>query len=245
MTSLLCTIKLQKSIKDLIKNRASFCFLEKKMPIASLATTWDRGDVVSKDLQVIAIGKSGYGKSTTLNALIGEPAFETNDTQGCTRTMQSAEYSFPTCDENFNFSLADLPGIGENPELDKGYIDLYRVAINKSHVVIYFLKADQRDYSIDEWAFSRLFQASEDKRKVILVLNAIDKVEPLSRRRPFVLSAEQQLNIDIKISNICKAFGVAQINTVSISALENINTDVLVNRIRDLLVPYMQSYRSS
>ncbi|MGF1733599.1 GTPase family protein [Photobacterium kasasachensis] len=240
MVSLQCEVKLQKDVIDLIYSRKSFYFLHNKIPDLSRASTWSRGDLVSNDIQVVVVGKSGYGKSTILNTVVREKIFETDDVTGCTRVMQSAEYQFEINDEYCNFSMADLPGIGENPTLDKQYINLYRNAINKSHVTLYILRADQRDYSVDLWAFSELFKTFSEKSKVIVVLNAVDKVEPLNRQLPFVLSREQYHNLENKVEKICSEFSISKKQVVAISAIEDYNVDELINLVGKKLNPYLQ-----
>ncbi|OLF75191.1 hypothetical protein AWH60_11255 [Pseudoalteromonas haloplanktis] len=240
MVSLKCEIKIQTDVIDLIQRRESFSFLHNKVPDLSLASKWTRGDTISNDIQVIVIGKSGYGKSTTLNSLVRQDVFETNDVEGCTRVMQSAEFQFETKGEYCNFSLADLPGIGENPELDKQYITLYRRAINKAHLTVYLLRADQRDYSIDQWAFSELFKTFAEKNNVIVVINAVDKIEPLNRMFPFVLSSAQSINLKDKIETICSLFDITEQQVLPLSAVENYKVDELVSKIGEKLESYLQ-----
>jgi predicted GTPase len=136
--------------------------------------------------------------------------------------------------------LADLPGIGENPQLDAEYIELYRAALEKAHAVIYFMRADQRDYSIDEWVFGELFQQRAARAKVIVALNAIDKVEPLNRRQPVEISADQWNNVGLRIAGISKKLKLATTAIVPISATAQINTHRLVARLSELLLPHMQ-----
>lgn len=237
--TLRCTVKIERDVVALVQARNAFGFLHNRQPLLSLASRWQRGDSLSHDIQVIAIGKSGYGKSTTLNQLVGEAVFETNAIAGCTREMQSAEYRFPTKEAQCHFSLADLPGIGEHPELDKQYIQLYRDAIAKAHSVIYFLRADQRDYVIDQWAFAQLFNTDAERRKVIIALNAVDKIEPLNRSQPFALTAEQIQSLRLKRHTICQQFAVCEDQIVTLSATEQHNLDGLVDRLADVLQPYL------
>ncbi|WP_299791669.1 GTPase domain-containing protein [uncultured Shewanella sp.] len=240
MTNLHCSVKIERDVPALVQRRNSFAFLHNRQPVLSLASSWRRGDNQSHDIQVIAIGKSGYGKSTTLNQLVGEDVFDTNDIEGCTRVMQSAEYRFQTHEALCHFSLADLPGIGETPNLDHEYINLYREAIKKAHSVIYFLRADQRDYTIDQWAFSQLFKTPDEKRKVILALNAVDKIEPLNRRVPFELSREQTHSLQLKLQRISTLFALSEDQLVTLSATEQFNMDSLVDKLAKHLQPYLK-----
>ncbi len=243
--SLECVVKLEEPIDALEKRRASFGFLKHMRPIRESAATWMRETEESNDLQVIAVGKSGYGKSTTLNTLIGKEVFQTDDNVGCTRRMQSAEFKFPITDGTSYFSLADLPGLGENPRRDAEYRDLYEMAFNKAHAIVYFLRADHRDYSVDLRLFDDMLRYADYKAKLIIALNAIDKTPPLSRSTPFVLSGMQQANIETKIAEVSKLFSLPTDHVVPLSGLEDYNTDLLVNKLYEKLYPYIESNDSS
>jgi small GTP-binding protein len=240
MSRLRCSVNVTRDVLALVHNRKAFAFLIDRQPLLSAASIWQRDDGDSHDVQVIAIGKTGYGKSTTLNQLVGEEVFETNDIHGCTRVMQSAEYRFQTAKGQYYFSLADLPGIGETPELDKQYIVLYRQAIQTAHVVIYLLRADQRDYSNDLWAFSELFRTSFERRKVILVINAVDKIEPLNRCLPFELSWEQMQSLELKLTQLSAKFNIPEDRIVAVSATEQFNLDKLTHKLAEHLLPFLQ-----
>lgn len=240
MSRLRCSVNVTRDVLELVHNRKAFAFLIDRQPLLSTASIWQRDNGNSHDVQVIAIGKTGYGKSTTLNQLVGEEVFETNDIHGCTRAMQSAEYRFQTAKGQCYFSLADLPGIGEKPELDKRYIALYRQAIQKAHLAIYFLRADQRDYSIDLLAFSELFKTASERRKVILVINAVDKIEPLNRCLSFELSWEQVQSLELKLTQVSAKFDVPEDRIVAVSAIEQFNLDKLIHKIAEHLLPFLQ-----
>jgi predicted GTPase len=241
VAALTSIIREQLSVEALIRRSGRFDFLAGQLPASETASCWKRDNVVTEDLQVIALGKSGYGKSTTLNQLVGRQVFETSDIEGCTRVMQSAEYRFAHAEAAHYFSLADLPGLGERPALDREYIALYQDALEMAHAVLYFLRADQRDYAIDEWAFSQLFADVHSRKKVIIVLNAIDKAEPLHRNFPFALSAEQSATIGSKVASIARQFKVTQASIIPISAQENIDLDRLIARLAKVLKPSMQA----
>lgn len=145
-----------------IRHEAPLAELSRRFPafaplhtaqIAHLAhRRWQRAEGTrhSHDLQVVFLGKSGYGKSSLVNALCGLPAMATSDVAACTRVIQSVEYAIHP--EHY-LSLADLPGLGESQQRDREYLRLYREIIRKADVVVYALRADCRDYSIDLRAF--------------------------------------------------------------------------------------------
>ena len=48
-------------------------------------------DVDGYAVQVMFIGKTGYGKSTTLNRIVGKDVFDTDDISSCTKELFSAD----------------------------------------------------------------------------------------------------------------------------------------------------------
>ena len=179
------------------------------------------------DLQVVFLGKSGYGKSSIINSLVDIAVMDTSPVSACTFRAECVEFEIR---DGHYLSFTDLPGIGENQEKDIEYLKLYERMIKKSDVVVYVIRADCRDYSIDEIAFSRLFCDFELRRKVIVVINCCDKIEPLSRKKPITISDQQLLAVKRKIGQIRPVFsGVRAI--VPCSADLSWNIDLLAKEI--------------
>ena len=179
-------------------------------------------------LQVIFIGKTGYGKSTTVNHILGQQIFESSDIESCTRECQSAMFQIHESTNLYYFSLADLPGIGESIALDKKYIELYSEFLKFSDTVVYLLRADQRDLAVDQETFSRLFATQKQRDKVIIALNSVDKIEPINRSKPFKPSQSQLENANKKIKSISDYFGISQNKVLYYSATEEYNLDSLM-----------------
>lgn len=196
---------------------------------------WQRnnGASHSHDLQVVFFGKSGYGKSSIINALTGQETMATSDVAACTREAQSAEYAIRP--GNY-LSLADLPGLGESQYRDQEYLELYRQILDKADVVVYMVRADCRDYAIDQSVFARLFSSSSQQRKVILVINGCDKIEPLQRHYSRVPSEEQLQNIEHKIADLRRIFpDLPRISIVPCTATTGWNLGELSHEIARLL----------
>lgn len=177
------------------------------------------------DLQVMFIGKTGYGKSSTINFIVGEDILRTSDIQACTKRLYSIEYRLPGNDEFF--SLNDLPGIGESTQSDQAYYEWYRDMLTRSCCVVYVLRADQRDFSIDEILFRAMFQTSAERKKVILAMNFADKVEPVNRKGG--ITQEQIRNLKLKANTLKKIFDIE--NIVYYSAGCGYHVDLLVEKI--------------
>lgn len=197
---------------------------------------WGYNDEKIHELQVMIIGKTGYGKSTTLNSIVGYNVFETNDVNVCTKDLYHAAYRISSKNKTF-LSLSDLPGIGESNYADNEYYKWYHDMLLKSHCVVYLLRADQRDLALDEALFKELFHSQQEKDKVILAINYADKIEPINRIGR--LSEKQIINLDKKVREISKLFNISEQNIIYYSASEHINMDDLVSRIADNLKRYI------
>lgn len=135
------------------------------------------GAPASVDITALFIGKSGYGKSSTINALTGLDCMRTSAVAGCTREPGSIELRVA---ENRYLSVIDLPGIGESTAFDAEYLPMYADFIKAADVVVWMLRADTRDYSIDERAIADCVDGAA-RAKLLIALNCCDKVEPISR----------------------------------------------------------------
>lgn len=81
---------------------------------------WGYVDKTTYSKQIMFIGKTGYGKSTTLNKLVGKDIFDTSDVSICTKDLYTSMYRI---DSNFPYFLmiSDLPGVGETNYADNHY----------------------------------------------------------------------------------------------------------------------------
>lgn len=193
---------------------------------------WGYVNKTTYELQVMFIGKTGYGKSTTLNKLVGFSVFETSDVSVCTKDLYNSMYRINSTIPSF-FVVSDLPGIGESNYADNHYYDWYREMLEYSQVVVYLLRADQRDFSIDEVLFNNMFKDNIEKSKVIIALNYADKVEPINRKGG--LSTEQLNSLERKINEVARIFNFPKNDILYYSATDGINFNSLITKIADKL----------
>lgn len=199
MTPLTITIAQDADIAALIAERPGLAPLQHLAIEPSMQRRWQRGDRIIHDVQISLMGKTGYGKSTFANAFCGQKLLDTSAVAACTRSAQS--YKFAITADTY-LSVVDLPGVGESTERDKEYLQLYRGMIEKTEVILYLLRADQRDFSIDEQVFKQLFKTPEVRRKTLIILNGCDKIEPLQRQQNPQPSPAQQSSIQAKIHSL-------------------------------------------
>lgn len=225
------TVQHSESFQYLTNRYPCFHYINNSYIAETPERRWGRGEgqPPSHDLQAIFIGKSGYGKSSLVNALIGKEVMQTSDIEACTRTGQCSDFLIRP--GNY-LSFTDVPGIGESEARDKEYMTMYELLIKKSDVVIYVLRADTRDYSIDIATFEKINSLRQAVRggKVILALNCCDKIEPLPPRHYRHLSNEQHQAILQKIKCVEQIFPGTR-TVVPCSAALSWNIDLLAQNI--------------
>ena len=158
---------------------------------------------LSHDFLIAFFGKSGYGKSSTVNNFFGHDIMETSDVDACTRRCNCLDYEIS--DGNY-ISLGDFPGIGESEYRNNEYLKMYSDFMDYVGVVVYVMRADSRDHTIDEKAYKAIFNSSKNQKKVIIAINQCDKVEPINRGKWDSPTSEQLKNIKSKIKFLQEKF---------------------------------------
>lgn len=180
---------------------------------------------------VIFIGKTGYGKSTTLNKICGKEIFPTSEIESCTKSLFSSDYELGTASRHY-LSLCDLPGIGESRQADTKYLEWYFEMLKESSCAVYLLRADQRDFSLDEQVINEMFKKDERlMNKLIVGLNFSDKIEPIPRNYSIAPTEQQMQNLQRKIDETKNVLGIPADRIVFYSAETGYNLKLLVEKI--------------
>jgi small GTP-binding protein len=184
--------------------------------------------------KVGVFGNSGVGKSSLCNALFGRDIAKIADVQACTREPQ--EIFIGSDDGKGGIILVDVPGIGEDPGHQKEYTALYKSLAPNLDLVLWTIKADDRNYASAIDAYTEVFR-DENAVPVIFVITQIEKTNPIrdwniDLRIPGKI---QQKNIAEKENDVSKRFDVSTRKIISVSAEESYNLKELVNLIVDIL----------
>ena len=137
---------------------------------------------VSTDVKVVVIGPPNSGKSTLINAIIGEKVSIVNENKGTTRDVVTASCLI----DGIRFVFSDTAGIRKTSDkIEEEGIKLSKKALKRADIVIYL--ADK------ESDFSKL--PIMKRKKNIFVLNKVD----LSRKKAppggFAISAKTKKNL--------------------------------------------------
>lgn len=158
-------------------------------------------DELAKPPKVAIIGKAGVGKSTTINSLFN---LEEKVSHSDTGTTQDNERVVRLPDGG-KLAIIDMPGMGEDIELDRRYMEIYRRVLPQSDVVLYVLQANTRALEQDQKILRDIVQnvMGNLKGRLVIGLNQVDKMGPGSWNDKFNFpSPEQQDNIDRKCQDI-------------------------------------------
>jgi len=173
---------------------------------------------------VTIIGKPNVGKSTLLNTILGKKVAIVSSIAGTTRFTITGIKNLP----NAQIIFFDTPGIYEpKNELEKRMYSYAYQSIIDADVVVFMINSTDGLSEVDKKILEK-FKAilEENKRKIedINILCVINKIDLIKNK-----TAIDELINSIKTEyNFFKEF-------IQISALNNINIDLLVEKIVDYL----------
>jgi uncharacterized protein len=179
-------------------------------------------------------GNSGVGKSSLCNALFGKEIAKISDVEACTRSQQ--EILIGGTDGKGGIVLVDMPGIGEDPARQQEYTDLYKSLAPKLDLILWAIKADDRNYASGLDAYATIFTI-ENAPPVVFVITQCEKTNPI-REWSYVenLPGETQLsNMLIKENDVSTRFEIDTEKIISVSADCNYNLQKLVEIIVEVL----------
>ena len=141
-------------------------------------------------VQIAAFGMVGRGKSSVLNALLGEPVFETGALHGVTRNSQQASWQLSQetlADSNQNILRVALPGIGnsqiqliDTPGIDE--VDgetreaLAHQVAKQADLILFIIAGDMTKVE-----YEALSQLRDVGKPMLLVFNKIDQYPDADR----------------------------------------------------------------
>lgn len=158
------------------------------------------------------IGNPNVGKSTLMNAMVGERLSIITSKAQTTRHRIFGIVN----DENYQIVFSDTPGIIKPAyELQSSMMDFVKTAFTDADILIYMVEVGEKELK-DEAFFNKIINA---KVPVLLLLNKIDKTNQELLEQQVQLWKEKVPNAEI----------------YPISALENFNVENVYNRIIELL----------
>lgn len=192
--------------------------------------------------KVGVFGNSGVGKSSLCNALFGKDIAKISDVEACTRKPQ--EILIGAQGNSGGITLVDVPGIGEDPAHQQEYTALYKSLAPELDLVLWAIKADDRNYASGLDAYKTVFDQKEAP-PVIFVITQTDKTNDTDdwNRQEYMPGGSQQGNIAKKENDVSKRFDVSTKNIISIAVQvkdekltgKSYNLETLVDRVVEAL----------
>ncbi|MEA5617943.1 GTP-binding protein [Cronbergia sp. UHCC 0137] len=143
------------------------------------------GKLESMVVQIAAFGMVGRGKSSLLNALVGQPVFETGPLHGVTRTEQKVNWTITTeamgalrvtlpSNSQSQVELIDTPGLDEVDGETRAA--LAEQIAKQADLILFVISGDMT--KIEQVALSQLREAG---KPIILVFNKVDQYPQADR----------------------------------------------------------------
>lgn len=227
-------IPFEAPIKDLLVHRPEFQKLLHTPTYFNAAQSFDYSDSSRKSVECLSLtvfGQTGYGKSSLLNALIQKPIFKSDAVRATTRSCQSVDFFVrkpSRTQTGLALSFIDLPGIGEAVKADQDTFSLYQHALEFTNIILFVLRADKRDHQQDLALYKQIKKRSQ--RPILIVLNSIDKIEPLNRKSVHLSQAQHQ-SLQKKCDVLSDLFSCPQDRIYPISATQEWHLDRLAQGI--------------
>tara|TARA_B100000965_G_scaffold237006_1_gene198687 strand:+ start:639 stop:1940 length:1302 start_codon:yes stop_codon:yes gene_type:complete len=148
---------------------------------------------LSSDVKVVVIGPPNSGKSTLINAIIGEKVSIVNENQGTTRDVVTSGCSI----NGIRFVFKDTAGIRETSDkIEKEGIKLTKKALRSADIVVYLA---EKESDFDKMPLIK-------SKKNIFVLNKIDLVEKKAPEGGFAISAKTKKNLKVFKGALTQSF---------------------------------------
>lgn len=151
--------------------------------------THDR--LIYTPLDIVFIGPSGTGKSSTINRLLGQNVASVGEIEPETSSIQS--YNLTE-----NVRILDTPGYGDSTQNDEMYYESLKKLLNRQYhtvggdrsvvylvdLVVLIIDAPSRDIGTVTWILDKLKSIGFPANRIILVANRVDLIQSKKEKLP-------------------------------------------------------------
>lgn len=189
--------------------------------IKGLIDTYDNGRIIKEGIRTVILGKPNVGKSSLLNALLGEDRAIVTEIAGTTRDILEEHINL----RGISLNIMDTAGIRDTEDLvEKIGVDRAKIYADQADLILYVIDVskplDENDRDI--------FQLITHKKAIILLNKAdLDAAVTEEDVKRFYFASDPS-------KNNSKAMDKFTIPLVLMSAKEKIGIDVLEETLKDL-----------
>lgn len=189
--------------------------------IKGLIDTYDNGRIIREGIRTVILGKPNVGKSSLLNALLGEDRAIVTEIAGTTRDILEEHINL----RGISLNIMDTAGIRDTEDLvEKIGVDRAKIYADQADLILYVIDVSK---PLDE-NDREIFQLITHKKAIILLnktdLDAAVTEEDVKR---FYFASDPS-------KNNSKAMDKFTIPLVLMSAKEKMGIDVLEETLKDL-----------
>jgi len=192
-----------------------------KFPVGGQELAEAIEDELIRPPKIALIGKSGVGKSSTINALFNpDPLLEVGPVRPVTPVPY--EITIPLDDRRGSITIVDGPGLGATRAITKKILPLYANLLPSCDLILWVIKADDRALEADQ-DFLEMLLTDELRDRLVIGINQVDKIDPEDWNEEYALpSRDQEFNIREKekhVKEILTEIGIQPRQVISYSAL--------------------------
>ena len=199
--------------------------------IKELVDLSKNGMIIKNGINIAIVGKPNVGKSSILNALLGEDKAIVTDIKGTTRDIVEGSLLIKGIEVN----LYDTAGIRETDEVVES-IGIQRSIkmLENSDLVMFVIDSSSDFESEDKLILDKL-----DNKKVLVVYNKIDlgskKIEELNKYDSIKISSNNKENIELLKSKISSIFSLDDITNSDYTYISNVRQISLLKKCLNII----------
>ena len=192
--------------EEIVKDKVLEKVKEIKTKNQKLIEVSNSGKYLKNGINVALVGRANVGKSSVLNALLGEERAIVTNIEGTTRDSLTESFFH----NGVKINLIDTAGIREtNDVVEKLGIEKSLESIKKADIVLFIHDASQKESEEEKEIAKKL-----KNKKVINVVNKIDKKRILAKLKDEVeISALEEKNIHLLKDKIVSEVISVDLNT--------------------------------
>ena len=211
LTELLAEIEVsfdypENDYEEIVKDKVFLKVKEIQEKNQNLIEVSNSGKYLKNGINVALVGRANVGKSSVLNALLGEERAIVTNIEGTTRDSLTESFFH----NGVKINLIDTAGIREtNDAVEKLGIEKSLESIKKADIVLFIHDASEKESEEEKEIAKKL-----KNKKIINVVNKIDKKRILAKLKDEVeISALEEKNINLLKNRIVSDVVSIDLNT--------------------------------